>query len=834
MINRLLSNKKKHIFCIILAFLFTVIAVYLNIGKEQEERVPSLVYTDVHIRGKLVSLLDNLERTPDKCKIDNNTVTPTEESGASVLFSTKDNAKEEIHTVTLQLTKSLWHATEWRLYYPDQDGNFSKEGYDKRVLPKGNTKIIFKVPRKVDYPIDRFKISCDDNYEISDICISAEAPYWIHKVKKNYWAVPVYFFILICILELLCIAGARYIGTSGRACRYYFTNVINVVARMSGSALLSVLIVYVITHTVARSIPTYWRVAYSGFGALAIWQIGLLFRKICESGEVDTDTALKTSVGRQSLFWLLIVLFSTMIVYYLAEGEASSEKLPRLLDRRSPVFLLLIEIFILAFLYKKYAAPETEKGRDFTNIYIFTLFVLSFIYTWLFLPYVVPDEPVHYVSSYRLSNLFLGKFSQYGDCALLMRMEDFAFYKHRYQILSSSYYSNVIDAFKVMATRAGTYAIDESMSTNAILSYTFSALGIAMARILHLSGVMTFYIGRLANVLAYLAILRVCMKKIPSRCTALYTVAAMPMMLHVANSYSYDALIFGFVTLFVTQVMMLAWRKEKIKRNDYIRLIIYAALLGPSKLIYLPLLFLVFLIPSSRFGGSGKAVLKKKITVVISGFLAVVVVFSGIGLMTSMQSAGTPTVANSDHILDWINEEGYTLSWIMGHIWDYILMNVRTFLKFLDTYVYTMAGAKMGWWNLEVPYVFGMTAIVLFLFAVNVNDTGGNAIFSVSERNLSRPLTMEKRFFILLLCICSWLAVHVVMAVSFTPVTDNFIRGVQGRYFLPLLVPVAWILQTDLVKIKSRMRSYILLFSTMLDIWLVVYLYYRYVLGGKL
>ena len=78
---------------------------------------------------------------------------------------------------------------------------------------------------------------------------------------------------------------------------------------------------------------------------------------------------------------------------------------------------------------------------------------------------------------------------------------------------------------------------------------------------------------------------------------------------------------------------------------------------------------------------------------------------------------------------------------------------------------------------------------------------------------------------IAVLCACSVMLTLLVMALNWTPLSNNYISGVQGRYFLPLLVPAIWLFRTRIVQVDGSIRKYILLFEGTANILILVYLF---------
>ncbi len=535
-------------------------------------------------------------------------------------------------------------------------------------------------------------------------------------------------------------------------------------------------------------------------------------------------TALRDTMRMQPAHWALgccVLVFCLMIVFEWADGAEAVPELAGIIRFSFPFAFALIETVLLALLFRSYLLNAKENKISFFRVYLFLFFVMGLGYMLVFLPFISPDEPSHYVSAYRMSNLMMGNFSQWGEERLLMRMEDYPLFDQRSLILDAEYYMQNTENFEIFAGTSGYIAIDAPMVTNAIFSYLIPGLGITLARLLHLSAGMTFLAGRFANFLFFWAVLRYLMKKIPFGRTALFAIAMMPMTLHTAASYSYDVSTFCFVALFVTQVMCMICDRERVSQKDYRNCLIYAALLGPSKVVYVPLLFLILLVPWDNLGETKKDAWKKRGLVILIGMAAAVIVTLAVSLgnahSTLRQLTNEETAVQ---MLTWIDEPGYSLSWILGHIGEYLMMNIRTLIQMADYYFFSMVGSMLGWLDVNIPNVYAIISFALFFLAVNIRDDASADI----------RISIGKKLWILILSMGTVCAVILIMAVSWTPVSYDFVTGVQGRYFLPLLLAVIWVFRNDLIRVRSVIRKHIVLAEGMLNVWILVYVFAQYIM----
>ncbi len=778
------------------------------------ETVPSRYYDDRYMPEDSISIIDTASLQAKNSWMNQLRVfTRKAEEDPQLVIKFKNGESQYVRSVELKLAESFPYDLGCVLYYPNEDGEFQEDCYTVFNLPEGEKNIFFEIPEDVDYTMKKIRVDINDDYEVEDILISENEVCSEYKALEHYgfWSWAVYFFILLCIFELF----------------FYFLPVIlrfiagfkkkeNITAWLLiiiGAPVAAVAAAFCVFRIFGKDFSWFWALLIGLCSVIIAFQLYLLRR---EGPEKQLPLKGMEAAKKQTVFWGGIFIFCLLIWFEWYDYSGETEGIAEKIRFQFPFVLAVVETALLALLFRKYVLDAKEKSISFLNTYIFVFFLVGLAYMLMFLPFVSPDETTHYLSAYRVANLLLGKTGQLGDDRLLMRMEDFGLYDQCKLWLNSEYYMQITESTTLFAQETGFVVVKASMVTNAIFSYLSTGLGIAVARILHLSGVMTFYAGRFGNLLLYTLVLRYLMKKIPFGRTALFAISMMPMTLHMVGSYSYDTSTFCFVALFVTQVMCMICSPEKITRKDYFLCIFFGILMAPSKLVFLPLLFLVLLIPADRLGDSNKEAWKKRLTIIGSGIASMVIIMLIVNLMSADSALRSMVNENATvNMLSWAHEPGYTISWVLTHLGEYVLMCVRTVILKLDYYFFTMVGSSLGWLNIEIPQVYAVCSFVNYLLAVNIRD-------DVSEQV---KIGSGKKAWIFLLSAGTVALTFLAMTLDWTPLSYNFINGVQGRYFLPLLVSGIWLLKNRMIAVDSGMRKYIVFFSTILNMWILVYVF---------
>ncbi len=407
----------------------------------------------------------------------------------------------------------------------------------------------------------------------------------------------------------------------------------------------------------------------------------------------------------------------------------------------------------------------------------------------MFTPLTIPDEPTHLFSAYKMSNYFTFDFAN-KSTTLIRRTDLDTFRKYASTDLTRSYYGVLKKCSAFFCSDSTLTEIPRGMNAGAPFGYVFSGLGVALARLLNLGALPLFYIGRTFNFAAYVAMVYFAIKKIPVGKIAVCAIALMPMSLQLAVSYSYDPIVLAFALLLVSHIVYLIYKPESVTRKDIAIVSVFAALLAPNKLVYAPLVFLAILIPQRNFTSKRSAVIGK--TVIIAAGIASLLVFQVFTLGSTISSAGG--------IIGWAGEPGYSVTWSLAYPFAAVKVYLETLSRSFSFYIETMVGNRFGWLTIYVNWIYTATALMLLLLS-----------FLRKEGEPAEALRPTGRLFIIITVLVSVFLIMTSMYLAWTPQSSPSIQGVQGRYFIPLLLPVALVFRVLPLKLSKNFDRHIML-----------------------
>lgn len=428
-----------------------------------------------------------------------------------------------------------------------------------------------------------------------------------------------------------------------------------------------------------------------------------------------------------------------------------------------------------------------KKQIDFIKVLTVWVIGLLFVYFFIFPPATVPDERAHYLSAYRISNYFLFDFSQVTNPSLIIRECDMDYANNLSLNVSPDYIKSFYSDVSVFADNTAKIEwLTEDSSGNAPFGYVFAAFGIAVARLLRLSPFCTFMLPRLMNVLAFCIMLRFAVRKIPVGKLAILSITLLPIVLHLAASLSYDAITIAYAFCFMAEVMHIKNGKTKADKKNIIALLCFAMLLAPSKLVYLPLIFIMLTIESNRFSDNAK---KAKI-IKYSCILGTLLFFLALQIPTFLS-----TVADTQTGIGTV--PSYTIGFIIENPFATLKIFRDTILKFGASYFVQMFSKTLGWLNVDVPIIlcgaFMITTVTSFL----------------KRENETLKVEFCEKIWILVCIIGSVGLIMLSMFIAVTPSDSPVIHGVQGRYFIPLMLPFYFIFRNKFITVRPSLDKYI-------------------------
>lgn len=395
------------------------------------------------------------------------------------------------------------------------------------------------------------------------------------------------------------------------------------------------------------------------------------------------------------------------------------------------------------------------KGVCSEKLFLVTFIPACFLFLLSNSPFNVPDEVNHFYRAFEISegHMISEKYDADVGRELPFKGINCAQYKHNWQ--------QAVNDWDVELSEEKEFKEFWNTAVYAPISYAPQALGIWVARFFTDNLWIVFYSGRILGVICITVLFYYAIKISPMGKEIIWLIAMIPMNIHQAVSYSPDAMLLAIICFIVSLVMYLRYiYRDKLTLRYYF--LIYALVICVSlyKVIYLPICLTFLLIPSECFGSKKKFIIHTVIAAIMAVCMAMGWLAIASRFMVSQNSA----------------DLGMQLKYIMHNPFEYYMIFVRTIFESSEAWAMGMLGSSLGW--MDIPISGGLMLCYLGLLIYQFTCQREKQI--IKTRFAQIICTVEVGLQICLLLTTEYL--------SWTPVRSEIIWGVQGRYFLPMLI----------------------------------------------
>lgn len=385
----------------------------------------------------------------------------------------------------------------------------------------------------------------------------------------------------------------------------------------------------------------------------------------------------------------------------------------------------------------------SRKGDRMYRAYAFSAMVLGVLYLAVMPGLSAPDELSHYSTAYRISSNMMLEDPLIRPAGLTAvravdyPLEDMNGVKTPLvpddeesvpEVLGNPVKQTTYRAVKdwdkryAFSTKPVASAIPDVHTTPVF--YLPQAIGFSLARALGLGTMGLLFLGKFLNLCCYVALTALAVRTTPLGKGWFAAAGLLPMSVSLAASLSYDAGLIGTVFLFTALIFKLAYGAEEIRARELFALCALAALFGPCKLVYAPLILLLWLVPARVFGGGGKKLLCFLI-LLLSLIAAVLAVNADV-----LEAYFFPAVAEqAGNVSADMRHAGFTAAELFSHPLFTLRMLLNSFAACILTWGGEMIGTKLG--NLD-PLLGASGLQTLFfalgLFCLTVADSDGETV----------------------------------------------------------------------------------------------------------
>lgn len=240
-----------------------------------------------------------------------------------------------------------------------------------------------------------------------------------------------------------------------------------------------------------------------------------------------------------------------------------------------------------------------------------------------------------------------------------------------------------------------------------------------------------------------------------------FLIMTFPLTLQEMISITPDGFTIVLCLFFIAYILSISYRTQKIKKIDMLILIIVGFLIALCKIVYVVLLLLLFMIPVERFSNRMNSYLFK---IGLTG-LALVLNLIWLKISTGFLIEFNVGVDSREQI-----------KYILLNLNNYYVIVIRTITDLLLNWISTMIGSAMGALNIGITSITWFMAITLLLYetcSCFENDT---------------KIHKWDCIILILTFMSGVILILTSLYVQWTPLKSEVIKGIQGRYFTPIII----------------------------------------------
>ena len=462
----------------------------------------------------------------------------------------------------------------------------------------------------------------------------------------------------------------------------------------------------------------------------------------------------KSTFIKDNMKYIILCVFLFLINFFLLRNM-------RIFNRYNLVgkyyYLLLFVSSIIEIIYSILLFRFMKKDKKYEKLFLLIIIPFGLLYIILIPPGRTPDEYSHIERAFEISegHLISAKNEDnYGgnevpiqlDTLMLRRGED---------------YKRLITNIKKEKSEHRNFIVFSNTSLYCFICYIPQVIGILLAKLFSFNYLIYAYFGRITNFIVWAFLVYHSIRLIPFLKRELMFIMLMPITIQEAISLAPDSLTIAACSFLIAYVLHLIHdRKNKLSLKEMVLLFAICLLVSFCKIVYIPLIFIILLIPYKLFNSKKEKVL----------FVSIVLLFCLIANIIWLKIACSYLIEFNKGV-----NSLHQVKYILTNPLSYIQVIINTLLIhndiLLNLFSYTLLDLSL---NMIIYYVYA--SMLMFVSFIVANRS--------IKINISK---VEKIVYIVILSTIS-LLIFTSLYVQWTPVRSPVIEGVQGRYFIPILI----------------------------------------------
>lgn len=329
------------------------------------------------------------------------------------------------------------------------------------------------------------------------------------------------------------------------------------------------------------------------------------------------------------------------------------------------------------------------------------------------------------------------------------------------------------------------------------LSYIPQTIVYSLSSIIISNPAILLFIARIVQLIFCIYIMYNAIKITPFGKSIFMFIGILPSTLQAMCLLSIDGILIAFFMLLIAKILQLSYSNKTITKKDYLILAISSIFVAITKLVYLPLCFLLILIPLNR---------KEKN---LSRNIGIIIVISF--LMTFLWNLIATRNLVSGQGINFV----YYIQRYLNNPVEFVQITTWTFTNQIGRLISDIFGAVNDWHG-TIIQDGGVVPILFFIIFMIYIFRGENKLKNRDKKIIG------------IILIITYLIISTVLHLTCTPVNYKYIIGIQGRYFIPFLVCIYLIFNKNSDnKIDDNKYSYICI---LLELYYCLYIFSYFII----
>ena len=447
---------------------------------------------------------------------------------------------------------------------------------------------------------------------------------------------------------------------------------------------------------------------------------------------------------------------------------------------------------------------------------VFLVFSLFFGIVFVFIvpPFMMIDEPAHFVRIYEITTgkIISTKYKITNPQTNKQELIVGNYYPQEIQILVNDFAETrlnsvtqqpIIGKFKKFSSKEILNHLNIHLNENGPKSflrllgassyspipYIPQIIGVFLAKVLNFPVLSFLYIARILNLITWIILIYNSIKITPIKKWLFCLLSLTPLCLFQASSLSADGMTTGLSFLYIALILKytLDETKQYLSPRNKLFLLLIAILLSLSKSIYFALIPLVLLIPAHKFN-SLKTKLEKYYFSASIIIISLILAYSWNYLVKDLGYFVEPRILNTKSQIDYIiaHPIGFLNLLCFSILSNFYLLFFNKLIQFDSRMFIT-----------HLPNILISMNLLLIYFV---------ALIDIQEKQIKRL----QKVFMGIISAGTIVLIFFAMFVYCTFPDSLAIKGVQGRYFIPISPLLYLLLQNNLISMsKENFDKYI-------------------------